>query len=457
MKRKDLEKLDKAALVDLVLDQAGRIASLEARLLEMAARLEEVERRAMRGAAPFSRGSGKPAGERKRPGRRKGHEGSRRDRPGDGTVNERVDVPLERCPACDAALAAATDRALTQWIVEVPPIFPRIVQLTTHRNHCTACGQSASSSHPLQVSGASGAASTHLGPRALAVAAWLRHSLGMTMRKTCVALRQLLGISLSPGGLSQALDRMAGRLAGDCDELLARIKAEPALHTDETSWFVGEPKSSLWVLTNKAGTCYKIVSSRSKAAAMELMGDYQGVLVSDCLNIYDDLTPTQQKCYAHHLKKISEALAGPDAGSTWLVEVRGLLKGAMALKAVQGDLSTDQFTNARRALDASADRLLAISRPGGEERIRKRIAKQRDHLFTFLDHDGVDATNNLAERQLRPAVIARKLSCGNKTEHGARTWEVLASIAATCAQTSQNFIDHVEGAMAGNVAFAAVR
>jgi transposase len=69
-----------------------------------------------------------------------------------------------------------------------------------------------------------------------------------------------------------------------------------------------------------------------------------------------------------------------------------------------------------------------------------RLYKQRDHLFTFLDHDGVDATNNLAERQLRPAVIARKISCGNKTQKGARTWQILASLAATCAQRATSFI-----------------
>jgi transposase len=75
-----------------------------------------------------------------------------------------------------------------------------------------------------------------------------------------------------------------------------------------------------------------------------------------------------------------------------------------------------------------------------EESVRNRLYKQRDHLFTFLDHEGVDATNNLAERQLRPAVISRKISCGNKTAKGARTWQILASIAATCAQQAQSFI-----------------
>jgi hypothetical protein len=64
-------------------------------------------------------------------------------------------------------------------------------------------------------------------------------------------------------------------------------------------------------------------------------------------------------------------------------------------------------------------------------------------LFTFLDYPAVAATNNQAERQLRPAVISRKLSCGNKTEAGAKTWEILASLAATCAQQGQSFIDYV--------------
>src|SRR5258708_26595575 len=78
-----------------------------------------------------------------------------------------------------------------------------------------------------------------------------------------------------------------------------------------------------------------------------------------------------------------------------------------------------------------------------EEAVQKRLHKQRDHLFTFLDHDGVDATNNLAERQLRPAVIARKISCGNKTPKGARTWQILTSLAATCAQRTTSFIAEI--------------
>jgi hypothetical protein len=255
---------------------------------------------------------------------------------------------------------------------------------------------------------------------------------------------------LSPGGLAQALARIAGRLKAEDDALLQALKAEAVLHADETSWWVGRSGFSLWVLTNRVGTCYRIVSSRSRTQAEALIGHYQGVLVSDCLNIYDDLTPHQHKCYAHHLKAISKALEdGKAQGSPYLLELRALLQGAMALKAVMNALHAAQVSCARRSLETNADRLLRSPRTvvnageaaAVEEKVRERLRKQRDHLFTFLDHPAVDATNNLAERQLRPAVISRKLSCGNKTERGARTWEVLASLAATCRQTGSSFAD----------------
>src|ERR1700726_4840953 len=96
---------------------------------------------------------------------------------------------------------------------------------------------------------------------------------------------------------------------------------------------------------------------------------------------------------------------------------------------------------ARRRLQRQAVQLLEPPRSEPtEESVRLRLYKQRDHLFTFLDHDGVEPTNNLAERQLRPAVIARKISCGNKTPKGARTWQILTSLAATCAQRATSFI-----------------
>ena len=460
MHRADLEALDNATLADLVLRQAERVAELEAWLVEMERRFEELERRALRGAAPFARPEGKRSPSPKRPGRKGGHEGACRVRPPEEAVDRRIDVPLTRCPHCGGALAPETDALLEQTLIEAPPVRPHVIRLVTHRNLCRGCGRRVASTHPLQVSTAGGAAGTHLGPRALALAAALNHGPGLTMRKTCAVLRDLVGIGLSPGGLAQALARMAGRLAPAYDALLEAVKAGPVLHTDETSWWVGRPGFSLWVLTNRTGTCYRVVPARSRAAAEALLGGYRGVLVSDCLNIYDELTPHQHKCYAHHLKEIGKALQDPRVrASPYLRELRALLAGAMALKAEMARLPPAEVARMRRALEATADRLLDPPRTGAdvgadaapvEERLRQRLRKQRDHLFAFLDHDAVDATNNLAERQLRPAVISRKLSCGNKTEHGAGTWQVLASLAATCRQTGSSFADFLVPRLALN-------
>ena len=159
---------------------------------------------------------------------------------------------------------------------------------------------------------------------------------------------------------------------------------------------------------------------------------------------------SQHKCYAHHHKAIRKGKAlHPHQGEGFLREVAAMLRAAVALQQQKADLSLETFSDLRQALEHKAVQLLERldrARRGpprsepNEEAVRYRLNKQRDHLFTFLHHDGVDATNNLAERQLRPAVIARKISCGNKTPKGARTWQILASLAATCAQRATSFI-----------------
>ena len=160
MHRADLEALDKAALADLVLRQAERIAELEARLAETARRFEELERRASRGAAPFARPESRRSPAPQRPGRKGGHEGACRVRPPEAAVDRRIDVPLTHCPHCGDALAAETDALLEQTLIEAPPVRPHVIRLVTHRNLCRGCGRRVASTHPLQVSTASGAAGT---------------------------------------------------------------------------------------------------------------------------------------------------------------------------------------------------------------------------------------------------------------------------------------------------------
>jgi hypothetical protein len=344
-------------------------------------------------------------------------------------------VPLIACPQCGKEVGPR--RQVVQYIEELPVVRPRVIKLTTEEADCPCCQKAVRSTHPLQVSLAEGAAGVQLGPRALGVAAQLNKQHGLTVRKTCAVLRELFQLRLSPGGLTQALARVGEKLEPAYENLLARLRAGPCVHSDETSWWVGGPGYWLWVFANQGTTVYQVAKGRGRMIVAGALGqEFAGVLVSDCLATYDDVNPRQQKCYSHHLKAIKQA--GEGNSSAWLDSVRGLLLDAMSLK--RQPVTAAEKAHCRAELEARIGQLLSAPRPTNlEEKVRRRLEKQRDHLFTFLEVEEVEATNNLAERQLRPAVIARKVSCGNKTPHGAHTWEILTSLAATCRQRAESF------------------
>jgi transposase len=427
-------------LIDIIMLQAETLERLNQDHKELndrndglGAKVEQVQRAAARQAAPFRIEEKHRVAERKKPGRRAGHVGCCRAVP--DHVDEEVKVELPCCPHCGGTVERR--RPVVQYIEELPVVRPHVTKLVTEEASCPHCQQTVRSAHPLQVSLAEGAAGVQLGPRALGLAAQLNKQHGLTMRKTCAVLQQLFQLRLTPGGLAQALARVAKKLEPAYENLQAQLRAGPVAHVDETSWWVGGPGYWLWVFANKTMTVYQVAQGRGRDVLTAMLGpDFAGVLVSDCLATYDDANPRQQKCYSHHLKAVRLAAEGQP--SAWLDEARWLLQEAMDLK--KQTLTETERLERRADLERRANKLLAAPRPTTmEEKVRRRLEKQRDHLFTFLDVPEVDATNNLAERQLRPAVIARKVSCGNKTAHGAHTWEILVSLAVTCAQQSQSF------------------
>jgi transposase len=432
-------------LVEMVLEQRRAIeqqrqaiAALEKRVRQLEEALEQ-RGGGPPGAAPFRVEPHKRKAFPKKPGRSEGHAGEFRLEP--ETIDQTIEVKLEQCPACGSAMGKTIP--LQQNIIELPLLRPLSVRLITHRGRCPGCGGVVESSHPLQVSRACGAAATQLGPRALASAALLRHGMGLTVRSCCTVLEKLFSLRVSAGGLCQALDRLARRMEGSYEQLSEQLQNSPVVHTDETSWWLHHERSVLWVFATPEQTLYRVVEHRDRATLHQTIGPkYSGVLVSDCLAVYDDATSLQHKCYAHHLKAIAAAQSGRASPSEWLSGVEALLKSAMSLSKERSVLNQKQWERRLRALRLAAHAVLEETpRPCPEEEaVRARLWKQRDHLFVFLERPGVDATNNLAERQLRPAVIRRKLSCGNKTRRGARTFEVLTSLAATCRQRGEDFI-----------------
>ncbi len=452
---------DPDALIEIIIAQAGIIeelraenaelraenaelraenAELRARIVQLEERLAELEGGG-RGAAPFARSESKRSKTPGKPGRKPGHTGSFRQA---AAITETIEVPLDCCPQCGGTVDQL--HAHRQIIEEIPPIEVRVVELISYSGRCRRCGKVRSKRHPLQMSTATGAAGVQLGPNATAIAIEALYSLGQTKRKVCSMLETFFNFHLSPGGLVEISHRVAERLAGQYEALIEYARRSSYLHADETSWYIGAPRCTLWAFTRKDMTLYHACRSRARHVLLSIIGpNFPGVLISDCLSVYDSASPVQHKCYAHHLRAISLARdRHPSGGSGYLTDLKQLLRAAMTLKTIAPEIPGTVYANARRGLDRTADALLGTPRSQPEEEyVRKRLLKQRDHLFVFLDYPEVDATNNLAERQLRPAIIARKLSCGNKTDRGAHTWEILASLSATCHQRGTSFIQLV--------------
>ncbi len=423
-------------------DKEAKLQESQAALQRADEQRELWQRQAHRQAAPFRRTEPERNPNPARPGRKPGHVGAYRAKP--DHIDDHVQVPLEDCPHCQGPLQ--DKRPVLQYIEEVPVVRPHVTELITEEGWCPHCQKQVYSTHPLQTSRADGAAQVQLGPRALALAADLNKAKGLSMRKTVAVLAEHFGLKLSPGGLALAMQRVGRRLAPEYEKLPVLLQNSPVVHADETSWWVGGPGWWLWVFATGQLTYYVVIQSRAAAVAMTVLGpSFAGTLVSDCLGIYDDLNPSQQKCYSHHLKAISEAVElHPEHGEGYLLQLQALLRTAILLKALQGAADPVRLQLCVSQLQERAQALLTPQRAQAqEEKVRLRLWKQRDHLFTFLERSEVPATNNLAERQLRPAVIARKISCGNKTPKGAQAWACLSSLAATCRQIGQSFVHFI--------------
>jgi transposase len=432
-----------SALVDQLLAEVRQLREENRRLASRVVELEDEVRAAHRQVAPFRRRDAlkKPTAEKKKPGRPPGHPGAHRAAPTEWDAD--VVEPLRRCPHCAGRVTNVLERI--QFIEECPIIKPVRTRLTTHTGWCAQCGD-VESLHPLQTSRATGAAGTHLGPRAQALAVSLVHQSGLSLRKACDTLWQTCGLQLSPGGLAQLLQRVGHRCRGWYDKLITSLRRSRAVYADETSWYVGRPGWWLWVFTNPTATAFVVEQSRGADVVQRLLGDrFRGMLITDCLASYNAINCRKHKCIAHHLrvlKELQQSVERRGSSSPYLLLWKILLKEVIETWGRRDDLGPAGFTKTVVRITRGVQRLLERSPPEPEDvRFRDRLIRQRLHLLGCLSEPAAEPTNNRAERDLRPAVISRKISCGNRTVSGKTAWEILRSFAVTTQHRQERLLD----------------
>jgi transposase len=412
--------------------------------------LEAARRAAKRQAAPFSKGA--PKARPRRPGRKAGRRYGRRCwRPRPAHVDTVVEVfPPAACPHCGDAVVGTGDIRV-QYQADIPPVRPHVTEFRAHVGRCQGCRRPVVGRDGRQTSTATGAAASQVGPNAIAWATWLHTGLGVPFAKVATILRTGFGLAITPGGLVQALHRVAARSTPTYHALVAAVRRSRVVAPDETGWKVGGRLWWLWVFVTRDVTVYAIQPGRGYAQAAAILGArYAGVLVRDGWAPYRKLPQaSHQTCFAHLLRRCHGLLETAQRGAARFPHaVRRLLLTALAIRDRRdaGTLAGHGLAVAIGRLEARTDRLLAgrITHPPNR-RLLQHLRTERPALFTCLRRPDVEATNWQAEQAIRPAVVTRKVCGGNRTPEGATTQEIVASVLRTAWQQQRDPLELLIG------------
>ena len=421
-----------------------RIAELEAENASLRAQIAELEQQLMELSASLPLSDYSPAPvfvkpkrqkrRRKKPGRKPGHPGSHRQPPTE--ADEIIEVPLEDCPHCHSALEDV--HTCEQYVEEVIPAQTKVICYRTYKGYCPHCQRTVESRHPDQIP------HRMIGPRALLTAAQLKHELGVPYRKTASVLKRLCGLSVTAGALVQEMSDLAGWLKPEYEAIQSAIRQSACVNVDETGWRLDGKSCWLWAFTNDSFTIYEVNPSRGHQVVLQQLGEeYAGTVISDFYTAYNPLSYRQQKCLVHLLRELSKCAPGnTEEYAAFHKKLTRLLRDALRLKQHMADLPQNVYD---RRLGYIHQRLAKLAGATYEahdcQRLAKRLSKHADQLFTFLEHMDVEPDNNRAERAIRPAVVTRKISGGNRSPRGTEALGIITSLIQTCKQQNRDFVE----------------
>ena len=372
----------------------------------------------------------KPTSKRrkKKPGGQVGHAG--KSRPAPRQIDDRESHELPACPDCGGALVR-TGRTRTRLIEDIPAdLKVETTEHTIHRDWCPACKKQVEPKVPDALPHRT------FGNRIVTLAAWLHYGLGTTLGQIVAVFGQHLRLTPSAGGLMQMWHRLASVLGPWYEQIHHHCLDAGVLHADETGWRVDGKTWWLWCFATTDATFYLLDRSRGHPALDQFfVKEFEGVLVSDFWAAYDAVGRMKQKCWPHLLRDVEGVDKGTDNGEDWpgfAKRLRRVYTDAVRLAAARGQMPEEEHESKLAKLHGRIIELAMSEWANGHaRRLAKRLRKYGDDLLTFVACDGVPADNNHAEREIRPAVLMRKVSQGNRSDRGAHTRAVLMTVYRT--------------------------
>ena len=450
-----------ASVLALLRWQGEQIVRLTARVAELEAKLARLQ-----GATPANSSKppssthphdkpppSKPKSTRKRGGQ-PGHEKHERPLLPREQCQQVVPIIPTACRRCGKALAGVDPTPLRHQVWDLPEIAPIVVEYQRHRLDCS-CGCSTCGELP------QGVPTGQAGPRLIAFAALLMACFRQSKRRAAQFMSMVLNQPASPAWLVRLQNRAAEAVKPACDELARRLPEETAPHIDESPTKEGPAKAWVWTFVAANFTFFACRTSRGADVLRELLtDDFAGVIHCDRARMYWSHGRRLQWCWAH-LKRDFQALIDSPCRTNKRLG-HDLMRPTKELFALwkrvrDGTLSFATFQNRMKPIRREIDALLLRGYCNAPTHgFCKELVEHKDNLWTFADVEGIEPTNNAAERALRHAVIWRKLSFGTQSAGGSRFVERLLTVVETCRRQSRNtfawLTNTVEAHLAGKPA-----
>lgn len=417
----------------------AQVDALRAELAELRARLDQNSSNSSR--PPSSDPPWKPKPNRNRPSGKKrggqpGHPGQRREWVPPDQVDARHEYLPTTCAHCQADLPPGTPLEVRTWshqVVELPELQPRVTEHVRRACRCPACGKRTWAPLPPGISPSGG------GPRLHALVAWLTGAGRMSRRAVQALLRDAFHLSVGLGTLAKIERRVAASLAEPVQEVTAAVRAAPVLYSDETRWREGKQRPWLWVAATPAACLLRILDHRDRESFAALVGvdREERVVVSDRYSVYQALPSARHGyCWAHLERDFLAVSQSADPlaclGRYCLEAVDRLFTHWHAFRG--GSLDRAGLVAQLAPVQGSLKTWLRWGAEAGGKKLAGFFGHLLAHwesLWVFLDVEGVEPTNNHAERLLRPAVVWRKTSYGTQSAVGRRYAERMLTVTGT--------------------------
>jgi transposase len=374
-----------------------------------------------------------------------GHIGWYRKKP--DRIDKIEEVKLSKCPDCGREdISLCEDKKIEEHIQE-DIVLPRTetTMYRKYRYYCKKCKK------PVTGRGKGEIPKSRIGPLAKVLAIFLKYDVKVSDNDINKIFKQMFGLRMAVSAIAGFRGQLSRELEPLYEKLKEQLKLDGFIHADETGWRVDGDSRWLWKFSNKRVSITHIDKSRGQKVVKEILGDeYKGVLISDFLSAYNKIKSKKQRCLAHIMRDLEKVVKYWDEEDKQTVTyckrlIEILMRGINLHREYTGRAWDEKYCHKRKQITEQL-KDFSFPDPGKKLLVRfaKRLERHKDEIFTFLYERDVDYHNNHAEQQIRPNVMLRKITFGNRSESGVADHNVLTSVIQTAKMNALDVITSIK-------------